>query len=215
MPPQELATPGNRRTSENVTAGPVALAQQPVPALFPRVRDQETAPSEQSLRDLARGLTIVALRSLGDLDAAQDASQEAMRRLLEVLHARGIPDGYTIESYGHGILRHVIADEQRRTRRIEPMQRAGESADHLPSPLELLVNEEQRRRMDHALRHLAQVDRDLLRRCYVDGERVTEIASQTGEPAERIRKRKSRALERLRQLLRRGHESAASSDTSS
>jgi DNA-directed RNA polymerase specialized sigma24 family protein len=42
----------------------------------------------------------------------------------------------------------------------------------------------------------------------VDGERVSAIAARLGEPAERVRKRKSRALERLRQELGGGHKTS-------
>ena len=44
-------------------------------------------------------------------------------------------------------------------------------------------------------------DRDLLGLCYFEGLTAVEIADRLGEPPERIRKRKSRAVERLRQAL--------------
>jgi DNA-directed RNA polymerase specialized sigma24 family protein len=64
--------------------------------------------------------------------------------------------------------------------------------------------------MSHALASLPAVDRELLECCFVQGERVAAIAARTGEPADRIRKRKSRALERMREVLSR---SAGSHET--
>jgi RNA polymerase sigma factor (sigma-70 family) len=81
--------------------------------------------------------------------------------------------------------------------------------------LDMLVREEDLTRMRVALPRLSADDRELLDRCYIGGETVTAIAASTGEPAERLRKRKSRALSRLRELLGcsrdASHESARSS----
>ena len=52
---------------------------------------------------------------------------------------------------------------------------------------------------------LPDSDRRLLELSFREGLLPTEIALRTGEPPERIRKRKSRALERLREIFRTGH----------
>ena len=77
-----------------------------------------------------------------------------------------------------------------------------------PSPLDHLVRKEEVDRVRSALGRLPDRDRSLLRRFFVEGERLIDIARLQGEPAERIRKRKSRALARLRDEMgeiRSGH----------
>ena len=73
--------------------------------------------------------------------------------------------------------------------------------DDSPDPLETLVRQEEAESMQTALTGLSQTDRRLLEQIYVRGHRVADIARRTGEPEARLRKRKSRALDRLRVML--------------
>src|SRR5205823_14121599 len=85
-----------------------------------------------------------------------------------------------------------------------------------PDALDQLVTAEERVRVRAALNGLASADRELLRLCYFEGLTPTEVAGRLGEPAERVRKRKSRALERLRAAFHgrhSGHGAAADSTT--
>lgn len=163
----------------------------------------DTIALEQRLAELGDGLLISAVRALADADLAHDAVQETMIRVLAVLHGAGIPDTYTLETYTYGTLRHVIADARRRQHRLLPL--GGWLRAAQPSPLETLVSAETTRELAAALSRLDEADRTLLHRCYVNGEKLVDIAAQTGEPADRLRKRKSRALEKLRgHILKRG-----------
>jgi RNA polymerase sigma-70 factor (ECF subfamily) len=156
----------------------------------------DTIAQEQALSVLGDGLLIIALRALADADDARDAVQETLLRVLAVLHGRGLPASYSLESYAYGTLRHVIADAQRARRRSADLPGALSARD--ASPLEALVSAETLTELERALASLNPEDRELLYRCFVNGERVVAIAAATGEPPDRIRKRKSRALERLR-----------------
>lgn len=161
-------------------------------------------PSDEALAGLAEGLRITALRILGDADDAADAAQEAIIRLIAALETSGIPAGYTLEAYAYGTLKHVTSDVQRRKRRFRLLPSWLGSTD--PSPLDTLGRREEIAAVERSLQHLDPSDRKLLECCYVDGDKVADIARRTGEPPERIRKRKSRALARLRSLLRaQGH----------
>lgn len=157
---------------------------------------------ERELIEAADGLEIIALRALGNTEDARDAVQETLARAIEVLRTRGIPDSYTLDAFLYGIVRHVIADQVRLRRRVG---RGGRAPEHLtaplPSALEQLVNREEREAVARGLAQLPAADRRLLTRCFVHGERPGQIAVRLGQPAERIRKQKSRALERLRAVL--------------
>ncbi len=167
--------------------------------------------SEHDLARLSAGLEIVALRILGDRDQAQDAAQETLARLMAALETKGIPEAYTLASYAFGTLKHVIAGELRSRKRTFRLAEWLRSA--ITSPLEQLVDTERAVTVAQALGQLDPADRELLQRCYYHSERVVDIAARTGEPAERIRKRKSRALEKLRAVLRaRGHVSSSMDD---
>jgi RNA polymerase sigma-70 factor (ECF subfamily) len=148
------------------------------------------------------GLELIALRALSDREDARDAAQETMARALEAVRRGRVPAGIPLAAFVHGIARHVIADVQRRRLRERGVVSAAELAPAPgPTALDRLIDTEERERLRSALRRLPATDRDLLEQCFVHGERVVDIATRLGEPAERVRKRKSRALLRLRQIL--------------
>lgn len=163
------------------------------------------------LAGIADGLAITASRRLGNRDDANDAVQETLTRLWIRFRTLGVPPLPEVAPIAWGIARHVITDMLRDRGRAagtpDLLQDAG------PLPLDVLVTEEDAMAARRAIAALPKADRELLVRCFVNGERVVDIAATTGEPAERIRKRKSRAMTRLAVLLDRsdathGHRTA-------
>ena len=150
---------------------------------------------EAHLGDIGAGLEIIAFRRLGDADDARDAVQETLARLLTRVREGRVCDRGELERVAYGILRHVIVDALRaRGRHV--------SLESTPlviqaDVLHALIAGEERARFRAALETLSDSDRALLERCFVHGERIGQIAADLGEPADRLRKRKSRALSRL------------------
>jgi RNA polymerase sigma factor (sigma-70 family) len=149
--------------------------------------------------ELMDGLIIMATRRLGNRDDARDAAQETISRLLERVRVGAIGTEAELVPVAWGIARHVVADMLRDRTRSE--SEFIDVACSKPGPLEQIVSLDQRKRVREALDQLADDDRELLRRCFVEGERIGRIAEELGEPAERLRKRKSRALQRLAKVL--------------
>ena len=161
-------------------------------------------PVEDLLSQVDGWLEIVVTRALGDPDDARDAIQEILARALEAIRGGRVPDGLSLAPFVYGIARHVIADALgKRAREADHSGEISAVASPGPSALEELVSRESRLAMRRALDRLPRAERAILERCYVDGERVVDIASRMGEPADRIRKRKSRALQHLREILTR------------
>jgi RNA polymerase sigma-70 factor (ECF subfamily) len=163
------------------------------------------------LADLRPGLELIGLRAFGDATIAEEIAQDAIARAL-IASDRGtlIKAGGTA-AFVAGIARHIIADRRRAASREAPLSAADSVPTTEADPLERLLADDEAMRVRAALSQLAPADRELLRLSYFDGQSPAEIADGLGEPSERIRKRKSRALDRLRQLLTpsSGHESAA------
>jgi RNA polymerase sigma factor (sigma-70 family) len=153
---------------------------------------------------LAEGLRIVVLRALGDGQEVDDLVQETLTRAIEAVRAGRIPDGVALGAYARGIARHVIADHMRGRSR-DAAARSALPLDMLTSgsasALDALVTREEAVAVSRALERLDGRDRWLLERIYARGDRIVDVARETGEPPERLRKRKSRALERLRALI--------------
>ncbi len=154
----------------------------------------------EEIEGLRSGLQIMALRALGDREAADEVAQETLVRAFHALSTGRLDDCRNLGAFVRGIARHVIADAQRRLTRHLPLSVMPKSATwaETEDPLGYLISEEESLRLHQSLSQLSPEDRDILHLCFFEGMSPSEIATLRGEPASRIRKRKSRALHRLR-----------------
>jgi RNA polymerase sigma-70 factor, ECF subfamily len=168
-----------------------------------KVVQTENESDAASLEPLRQGLHLLALRALGTADAAEEAVQETLARAVAALARGQLAERAKLPAFVAGIARHVVIDVIRARRRLVSLDLLPATAHpaHDPDALGALVTATERARVRTALALLAVADRDLLRLCYVEGLAPGEIAERTGEPPQRIRKRKSRALERLREAF--------------
>lgn len=153
------------------------------------------------LEVVRKGVQLIALHDLRDAEAAEDIAQETMRRLLEALEKRSgeIAD---VPAFARGIARHLIADARRDAVRRQSLETVEpERLATVSDPLDGLIKRENMDRLRGALATLPADDRALLRALYVDGLSSADLAALLAQPQERIRKRKSRALARLREAF--------------
>lgn len=165
---------------------------------------------EWDLDLLSNGVRIIALRSLGDADVAQDVVQETLERALRALAEGRLRDRGALGGFVRAIARHVIADELRSRNRVVPLDPSVDVPSAGRDPLEALVSAEDADSVRAAVARLSLADRRVIELSYVDGLTPAAVAERLGEPRARVRKRKSRALERLRAALSRAsarHES--------
>jgi len=156
---------------------------------------------------------MVALRALGDADLAEDVAQEALSRGIAAAEAGRLTADDNVGAYLHGIARHVIADTRRAQGRELPVPSSLEPPPVPAVALGKLVTEDERARVRRALARLSERDREILRLAFYDDLNSAEIAARLDEPAARIRKRKSRAVERLREaFMASGHTPRGRSD---
>ena len=153
----------------------------------------------QDLERLRPGLLLMALRALGTVPAAEEAAQETLSRALIALQNGQPADPEKVAAFVTGIARHVIADACRLRKRDVSLDAVPDQPTHGGlDALASLISTAEHDAVHVALDQLSPSDRELLRLAYFEGLTPAEIADRLAEPAERIRKRKSRALERLR-----------------
>ena len=156
----------------------------------------------ETLATLRSGLRLMALRALADADAAEEVAQETLARAVVSLRGATAGEIKNLGAFVHGIARHVIADAQRARHRMVGPEAIQNAPDIRSSdPLSAAVSTEERDRVRAALSRLSAPDQRILLLTFFDGLSPGEVAERLGEPAERVRKRKSRALERLRQAF--------------
>jgi RNA polymerase sigma-70 factor (ECF subfamily) len=144
----------------------------------------------------------MALRALGTLAAAEEAAQETLARAIVALQNGQPGDPEKIPAFVTGIARHVIADACRIRKRNLSLDALAETPpSSAADALSVLISNAERMAVRAALAQLSGSDRELLRLAFFEGLTPGDIAERLGEPVERIRKRKSRALERLRTMF--------------
>lgn len=164
----------------------------------------------EALRVLASGVRLLSLRQLGDAELADEVAQETMARLVVALERSNAHAIGNLPAFAHGIARHIISDIRRARGRLEPLERVVDSPDpRAPDPLDSLVSADEAARVRAAMRELSSRDRELLRLTFFEDLTIAALSARLGEPSLRVRKRKSRALERLRRAFF-GHESEIS-----
>lgn len=180
----------------------------------PHIRDSlsrsSSASDEQPWALYADGIRLIAMRALGDPALADEVAQESVTRAIASLATAREQPIIDVGGFVFGIARHLIADVHRARGRTQSLDSVPEPRTQSPTALEIVIADEDARKVRSALHELAPSDRNLLRLFYVDGLDADEIGQRLGETSVTIRKRKSRALERLRRAFT-GHESSISS----
>lgn len=152
------------------------------------------------LSRLRSGIRIMALSALRDLEAAEEVAQESLARVVLAIREGRPRDPHSLGAFARGIARHVIVDTLRARQRETTLglehERPAEG-----DPLATLLSAEQAARIRAALEQLSSGDRELLRLSFFEGMTPQEVAERLGEPSTRIRKRKERALARLREAF--------------
>lgn len=149
------------------------------------------------------GVCLLALHELGDGDAADEVAQETLARLIQAHREGRVRETDRLSAFARGIARHVILDliRARQRRTTNDAATLGRLESNAEDPLTALVCAEQERAVRLALTALSDDDRELLRRSFFEGATSEEMAQSLHEPASRVRKRKERAVERLRRAF--------------
>ena len=156
-----------------------------------------------TLERLRTGLRLIALRSLSDVEAAEEVVQETLARGLGALEDGRLNDPAKLAAYFRGICHHVIVDTIRSRQRTTSLDTLPERPDGNPNgdALHALISSEQKERVIRALKELSPASRECLRLSFYEGLKPAEVAARLGEPGPRIRQRRSRALQRLREVF--------------
>jgi RNA polymerase sigma factor (sigma-70 family) len=168
------------------------------------IRSREPSAEEELVRLFSDRVLFLALARTRDPDAARDLKQDVMLAVVRALRNGQLREAERLAAFVYGIARNLINNYLRARSRLreDPL----DDALALPSPPEPIENSERGNLVRRALGALDATDRKILLLTLVEGLKPGEIALRLGLTSTVVRARKSRALkktiERVKRLLR-------------
>lgn len=144
------------------------------------------------------------LRRLRDRNLAEELTQETLMVAMQALRQDRLREEEKLAGYIFGIAKNLYYKTCRQRAQQDKFtadSAAGAPRRWLMDPEAGVLLEEQRKQVRCALDAMRPEDREILRRALVDAQPLEEIARELGVPYAAVRKRKSRAVERLRKMF--------------
>ena len=162
----------------------------------------EKAAEEALVKEFARSVTAMLRARTRDADIVPDLVQDVMIAVIEALRSGQLREPDKLSAYIRGVTRNIannwVRERIRRPREasldVEPV--ANVAAD---DPLE---SSERARLVHEAIDRLDGVDREILLRTLLRGEKPGRIAQQLGIGVEALRQRKSRSIKKVAEFVR-------------
>ncbi len=175
----------------------------PTVDLAERIRNGERSAEAALVDHFYRRVYAMALVRTKDCETARDLAQEIMLAVLCGLREGRLRNQDGLAGYICGTARNQI-NHFFRKRKLRSSTESRSPSSPVPIDPEKSFGEAERRRQAlYAIERLNSTDRNILRLTLTEGLKPGEIAAQLGLKTELVRKRKSRAVRRARQEIRR------------
>lgn len=165
------------------------------------VKAGDLAAFELLMRQYERLVLVTALRLLGTLEDAQDASQEVFLRLYRNLNKVGASGN--LAGWLYRVTVNVCHDANRKRRGAAPVEDAGELPAPTADPQRAAIATERRRALEMSLRMLSEKERAVLVLRDLEGLSTEEVARALGTTEATVRSQVSKARVKVRDFLER------------
>ena len=163
--------------------------------LADRVHRHEPSAEDELVTRFSDRVRFLVLARTRDPEAARDLTQEVMLAVVQALRGKQLREPERLAGFVYGTARNVI-NNYLRTRSRQPREDSIDAALHLESPSEPLEDRERVGLVRRALANLDPIDRKILLLTLVEGLKPGEIGARLGLSSEVVRARKSRALKK-------------------
>jgi RNA polymerase sigma-70 factor (ECF subfamily) len=166
------------------------------------IREGDRAAEKELVTRFHRRVLLMAWARTHDPEAAADLAQDTMLAVLQAVRNGKLIDADRLPGFVRGTAKNLINNHLRgqrpaRRREVDSFAQLG------PDPEELAGDTERMDQVRRALAELGPADRMVLLLTLIEGLRPREIAARLGLSSEVVRKRKSRAVARLREAVER------------
>jgi RNA polymerase sigma factor (sigma-70 family) len=173
--------------------------------LVERIRRQDPSAEEELVHLFSARVTFLVLARTRDREAARDLTQDVMLAVVLALRNGRLREAERLAAFVYGTARNVI-NNYLRMRGRQPKEDPIGDGLHLATMPDPIEHTERAALVQRALGALDATDRKILLLTLVEGLKPGEIAVRLGLNAAAVRTRKSRALkkaiERVKRLLR-------------
>jgi RNA polymerase sigma-70 factor (ECF subfamily) len=174
--------------------------------LAERIRGQEPSAEEELVRLFGDRVRFLVLARTRDPEVARDLTQDVMLAVVRALRGDQLRDPERLAGFVYGTARNVI-NNHLRVRSRSPKEDPIDAAEHVTIAVDAVDNGERIALVRRTLATLDPTDRRILLLTLVDGLKPGEIGARLGLSSEVVRARKSRALkktiDRVKKLSRR------------
>lgn len=177
------------------------LTPQQQSALAERIRGREPSAEEELVRLFSHRVAFLVLARTRDPEAARDVTQDVMLAVVHALRNGHLRESERLAAFVYGTARNLINNYLRTRSRLreDPI----DVALHLASTPEPVENSERIALVRQALGALDSTDRKILLLTLVEGLKPGEIGVRLGLSSEVVRTRKSRALKKTTERVKR------------
>jgi RNA polymerase sigma-70 factor (ECF subfamily) len=161
----------------------------------------DLAAFERLIQQYERLVLVTSLRLLGNLEDAQDASQEVFLRLYRNLAK--VQSSGALTSWLYRVTVNVCHDLRRKRPAAVPMEDAASALAPEADPQQASVAAERRRALDLSLRRLSEKERAALVLRDLEGLSTEEVARALGSSQATVRSQISKARVKMRGFMER------------
>jgi len=169
--------------------------------LVAAARAGDLAAFDLLMRQYQRLVLVTALRLLGNMEDAQDASQEVFLRFFRNLGK--LERAGNLTGWLYRVTINVCHDLRRRRPAEAPVEEADKTPDQAADPRQILTDAERRRALDMSLRMLSERERAAVTLRDLEGLSTQEAALAMGVNEATVRSHISQARVKMRGFLER------------
>jgi RNA polymerase sigma factor (sigma-70 family) len=180
---------------------PSATSAGELRGLAERIRQGDSSAETELVHEFTHRIFVMGVVRTHDREAARELVQDVLMAVIGALRKGQLQDADKLAAFVHGTARNLINNQLRSASQRPPMEPLPEDLAQA-CRAEQLEDAERMRLVRQAMEGFGQEDRKILLMTLVEGHKPGEIAAALGLTSEVVRTRKTRAVKKVTELIR-------------